>query len=91
LAQLVLFKLALAERESGVVLDDLNTAFAIYSPGHMVETKCVVAVYLDKRAVEAQRNALTQIFTGQAGGHPAKFAAHDDITGVGGVGNAVRC
>jgi hypothetical protein len=38
---------------------------------------------LDERANEAQRNALTQIFAGKAGGHPAQVASH--IATVAGV------
>lgn len=54
---------------TGADLDGLNIALAVYSPGHMLETKWRVALYLDERASEEQKNALTQIFTGQVGGH----------------------
>jgi len=54
---------------ANVNLDGLNVALALYSPGHMLETKWRVALYLDETASEEQKNALTQIFTGQAGGH----------------------
>ena len=50
-------------------LGGLNVALALYSPGHMLETKWQVALYLDETASEGQKNALTQIFTGQAGRH----------------------
>ena len=43
---------------------------AIPSPGHMMETKWRAALYLDERASDPQRQALTRIFAGQAGGHP---------------------
>ena len=56
-------------------LDGLNTVLAAYSPGHMLQTKWKVALYLDERANQDQRGALTQIFAGQAGGHFAKLAA----------------
>jgi hypothetical protein len=56
-------------------LDGLNTVLAVYSPGHMLETKWKGALYLDERATDAQRNALLQIFSGQAGGHFANLAA----------------
>ncbi len=57
---------------SGTVgLDGLNVAFAVYSPGIMVMGKWKVALYFDDKASEEQRNALMQIFTGKAGGHPA--------------------
>ena len=54
---------------TGASLEGLNVALALYSPGHMLETKWRVALYLDERASEEQKNALTKIFTGQAGGH----------------------
>lgn len=53
-------------------LDGLNVALAVYSPGHMVQGKWKAALYLDEKANEAQKGALTQIFAGQAGG---QFAA----------------
>ncbi len=55
-------------------LDDLNVVMAIYCPGNMIHEKWVVAVYLDERADAGQRDALTRIYTGQAGGHPAILA-----------------
>lgn len=54
-----------------VKLDGLNVALAVHSPGHMATTKWQAALYFDGKAAEAQTNALMQIFTGQAGGHPA--------------------
>ena len=57
---------------SGAVsLDGLNVALAVHSPGHMMKVKWEVALYLDEKATQAQRDALTQIFAGQAGGEPA--------------------
>jgi hypothetical protein len=58
-----------------VSLDGLNIAMAVHAPGHMMQTKWRAALYLDERADEAQRNALTRIFAGQAGGHPAVLAS----------------
>jgi hypothetical protein len=55
-------------------LDGFNTALAAYSPGHRLETKWKVALYVDERANQGQRDALTQIFSGQAGGHLAGLA-----------------
>jgi hypothetical protein len=37
----------------------------------MVATKWKAALYFDNKSSEAQKNALMQIFSGQAGGHPA--------------------
>jgi hypothetical protein len=56
-------------------LNGLNVALAAHSPGHMAKVKWDAALYLDAKAGEAQRNALTQIFGGQAGGHPAALGA----------------
>lgn len=69
-----------------LTLDGLNVAFAVRSPGHMAEVKWDVAVYLDQRADAKQREALTKVFTGQAGGHPARLAAHvGNVLGVASV------
>jgi hypothetical protein len=55
-------------------LDGLNAVLAVYAPtGHMLEVKWKVALYVDERANQDQQNALTQIFSGQAGGHLAGF------------------
>jgi hypothetical protein len=54
---------------TNVTLDGLNVALAVHTPGHMMEGKWSVALYLDERATEEQKNALTRIYTGQAGGH----------------------
>ena len=56
---------------AGVSLDDLNVALAVHAPGHMLEVKWKAAVYLDENASAEQKDALTKIFTGQVGGHPA--------------------
>jgi hypothetical protein len=55
-------------RYEEVQLDDLNAALFAYAPGHMLQTKWQVALYLDERADERQREALGKIFSGQAGG-----------------------
>lgn len=69
-----------------VVLDGLNVALAVRSPGHMAEVAWTVAVYLDERADGAQSDALTRIFTGQAGGHPERLASHiGDVLGISSV------
>lgn len=67
----------------GTRLDGLNVALAVHSPGHMVEVPWRVALYLDDRASPTQREALIQIFAGQAGGHPARLAGHiGEVLGV---------
>ena len=57
-----------------VTLDGFNAVLAAYSAGHMLQTKWRVALYVDERANQIQRDALTQIFSGQAGGHLAGLA-----------------
>jgi hypothetical protein len=52
-------------------LDGLNAALFAHSPGHMLQTKWKVALYVDEKADEKQRDALTKIFSGAAGGHLA--------------------
>ncbi|SFI38930.1 DUF1326 domain-containing protein [Nitrosomonas sp. Nm34] len=53
------------------LLDGLNVALACYSPGTMIEGNWQAALYVDERANDEQFNAITQIFSGQQGGHPA--------------------
>jgi hypothetical protein len=72
-----------AGRFGDVALDGLNVAVGIHTPGNMVAKDWTAVLYLDERASEAQRNALTQIFAGKAGGHPARLAEH--IATVAGV------
>jgi hypothetical protein len=59
-----------------VSLDGLNVALAAYCPGNMAKVPWQAAVYLDDRASQAQAKALGQIFSGQAGGHPARLTQH---------------
>jgi hypothetical protein len=67
-------------------LDDLNVALALESPGHMAQVAWTVALYLDERADGKQSDALTRIFTGQAGGHPERLAGHiGDVLGISSV------
>jgi hypothetical protein len=49
----------------------------------MVEVQWKAALYLDERASEQQKNALIQIFGGQAGGHFGRIAEHiGEVVGV---------
>lgn len=57
----------------GTSLDGLNAALLAHSPGHMKDGNWKVALYVDKRADEAQNQALMGIFSGQAGGHIANL------------------
>ena len=68
----------------GTTLDGLNVAMAVLSPGHMMEVKWHAALYFDDSASEAQMKALGAIFSGQAGGHPARLASHiGEVLGAG--------
>ncbi len=64
-----------AGRFGSVALDGLNVALAVDSPGPMTQVKWAAALYLDSRATPEQRDALSRIFSGQAGGHPAMLAS----------------
>jgi len=54
-----------------VALDGLNVVLAAFAPGHMLQVKWDIALYLDEKATPQQREALTTIYTGKAGGEPA--------------------
>ena len=54
-----------------VTLNGLNVALSLHSPGHMLEVKWRAGLYLDSSASKEQMDVLTQIFTGQVGGHTA--------------------
>ncbi len=51
-----------------VTLDGLNVGLMVRTPGPMAEGNWSVALYLDERANEQQRQALQAIFSGSAGG-----------------------
>ena len=55
-------------------LEGFNAVLAAYAPGHMLEGNWKVALYVDERANPGQQDALTKIFSGQAGGHLAALA-----------------
>src|SRR5438105_5864916 len=57
-----------------VSLDGLNVAMIARTPGPMAEGNWSVALYLDERANEQQRQALQAIFTGSVGGPVAALA-----------------
>ncbi len=61
-------------RHGEVPLDGLNVALAVHAPGPMTQVKWDAALYLDERAFSAQKDALAQIFGGEAGGEPAALA-----------------
>jgi hypothetical protein len=57
-----------------VSLDGLNVAMMAHTPGPMANGNWTVALYVDERAGEQQRQALQAIFSGQAGGIMGAFA-----------------
>jgi hypothetical protein len=66
-----------------VALNDLNVVTAAYSPGHMLQGNWKLALYLDQRAEDTQKDALGKIFSGQAGGHLAALGPLiSDVMGV---------
>ena len=66
-----------------VTLDGLNVALYVHSPGNMAQSKWKAALYLDERATQPQKDGLTQIFSGQAGGHPAALGSFiEEVLGV---------
>jgi hypothetical protein len=58
----------------GQTLDGLNAALAVHAPEHMMKGKWDAALYVDERGKPAQRDALTKVFSGAAGGEPAALA-----------------
>ena len=55
-------------------INGLNVALLALTPGHMMQTKWKVALYMDDKASGDQQKALGAIFSGQAGGHLAALA-----------------
>jgi hypothetical protein len=54
---------------NSISLANLNVVCSVHAPGHMFTgPKCKIALYLDERANNDQKDALTKIFTGQVGG-----------------------
>ncbi|NOR71791.1 MAG: DUF1326 domain-containing protein [Methylomarinum sp.] len=64
-------------------LENLNVALACYAPGDMKEGNWQAALYIDERADDAQVDAITQIFSGQQGGHLAILMSFvSDVLGI---------
>jgi hypothetical protein len=54
---------------NSISLANLNVIMAVHAPGHMFTgPKWKIALYLDEKATNDQKDALTKIFTGQVGG-----------------------
>ncbi len=67
----------------GVNLDGLNALLAVNSPGNMAQVKWKAALYLDQKANPSQKEALTKILGGQAGGVPGALGASiEQVLGV---------
>ncbi|MDD4915525.1 MAG: DUF1326 domain-containing protein [Methylococcales bacterium] len=54
-----------------VRLDNLNVALACFAVGNMIAGGWSAALYIDDRADSEQTEAISRIFSGQAGGHPS--------------------
>jgi hypothetical protein len=64
---------------NSINLANLNVILAVHAPGHMFTgPKCKLALYLDERANNNQKDALTEIFTGQVGGETFCLAFTSD-------------
>ena len=56
-------------------INDLNVSLFLQAPGLLTEGGFKVALYVDERASEAQFDAISQMWTGQLGGHLAVVAS----------------
>ncbi|WP_305908535.1 DUF1326 domain-containing protein [Methylomarinum sp. Ch1-1] len=64
-------------------LDNLNVALACYAPGNMKDGDWQASLYIDERANAEQADAITQIFSGQQGGHLAILMSFvSEVSGV---------
>jgi hypothetical protein len=74
-------------------LDNLNVVYAIYAPGNMFTgPKWKLALYVDDKASEQQKDALTKIYSGQVEGLFGAAANHvGEIMGIKSVPNRFCC
>ena len=57
------------DNNNSINLANLNVIMSVHAPGHMFTgPKWKMALYLDERANNDQKEALTKVFTGQVGG-----------------------
>ena len=56
-------------------LSGLNVAAWLHAPGLLTDGGWKLALYIDDRASDEQKNALQKIYGGEAGGHPAVIAS----------------
>lgn len=61
-------------RYGGVDLSGLNVVLGLYSPGNMADGDFKVGLLIDDRATEEQREAISTVWGGQAGGHLGHIA-----------------
>ena len=68
---------------NGTQLNGLNVAVWLHSPGSLTEGNWRLALYIDDQADDEQKDALTKIYGGEVGGHPAVLAGFvSDLMGV---------
>lgn len=60
--------------KDGVDLSGLNVAVALHASGNLTAGGMKFVIYVDKRASDEQLMALTSIYKGEVGGHPAVIA-----------------
>ncbi len=58
----------------GVQLDDIKVSAWLHSPGALTEGNWKLALYIDDRATEQQKNAIVELWSGNHGGHLAVIA-----------------
>lgn len=64
-------------------LNNLNVALACYAPDNMKKGNWQAALYIDEQADDVQFEAITQIFSGQQGGHLAILMGFvSDVLGI---------
>lgn len=61
-------------QKDGVDLSGLNVAVALHASGNLTKGGMKIVLYIDKRASDEQVAALTSIYKGEVGGHPAVIA-----------------
>jgi len=58
----------------GVELNNLNVSAWLHSPGSLTDGNWRLALYIDERATEAQKDAISALWGGEHGGHLAVIA-----------------
>lgn len=61
--------------KDGTDLSGLKVAAWLHAPGLLTDGGWKLALYIDKNADDSQKEALTQIYGGDVGGHPAVIAS----------------